>query len=207
MRNFLCVFMFVTLAFMGPASAKVWKIDYSKSHVTVTVKQAIPDPKSDDAAQEKTDKKIPKIKEWSLLEGEFKSFSANINFDPSYPAKSQIVSNIDVLSLGSDHEQLTALFPNAEWLDAKAFPKADFVSTKIEYGTAGTCFNVTGIATIKRTSKKVSFPFCLVTEGVYVHAKGTINLLRSDFLVGTGQWGSQDVYANDITINIDLLAN
>lgn len=176
----LCAALLITAT---PASAKTWVTDYAQSSITFAGKQS-----------------------GEAFEGKFKKFTTNIDFDPATPSKGKITASIDIASAFTGNGDIDGSLPQKEWFDGAQFPKAEFVSTSIAPGSTPSCFKAEGNLTIKGVAKPISLPFCMTTEGDHTRAKGEVNLSRSDFNIGSGQWAGENVVARGVTVKLDIAA-
>ena len=114
--------------------------------------------------------------------GSFKQFSGTIDLLNSDPAQSVVSISIDAGSITTDEPDLTKHLQTPDFFDVAKFPKASFVSTKIEPNTAnGATHSVTGNFDLHGIKKSISFPATIqVAPGsVSVNADFAIN--RKDF--------------------------
>ncbi len=93
---------------------------------------------------------------FSHYTAQFKTFDAKLKFDPKKPEASSVEAEIDPLSLALPtppagfFEEITG----DKWLDAKAFPKMTFKSTKVEV-TGENKARITGDFTLHGITKPV----------------------------------------------------
>ena len=138
--------------------------------------------------------------------GSFKQFSGQIDLDPNNIAASRVTIDIDTSSVVADDDQLTAHLKTPDFFDVAKFPKATFVSTRIEPGSGdpGTqTFNVTGNFDLHGVKKSISFPATIKVTPVNatVNAEFTIN--RKDFgLVYAGK--ADDLIRDGVVIKLNL---
>ena len=66
---------------------------------------------------------------YSWLYGRFNTFSGEFSFDKDKPATNKISMQVDVTSLDSNHEKRDLHLRSDDFLDAKKFATASFVST------------------------------------------------------------------------------
>jgi cytochrome b561/polyisoprenoid-binding protein YceI len=169
------------------AAAPQWDIDPAASKITFTGKVMNKD-----------------------FSGTFKSFTADIAFDPDKPDTSTIRADIDVTSIDSGDKERDGTTQTAEWFNPTAFPKAVFESTAIRKKDDGS-FEADGKLTIKETTKAVTLPFTL-TRAIADSGKeaavvsGSVMLDRSQFGLGTGEWTDQSTVANPVRVDIHLTA-
>jgi polyisoprenoid-binding protein YceI len=169
----------LSLAGAGLAHADV---DLSKSTVIATTKQM----------------NVP-------VDGKFRKFSAQLNFDPAKPTAGSANVSIDTGSydLGADDYNKQA--QGKEWFDSAAFPAATFVSSAIA-PTGGNQYRITGKLTIKGKSQTVVVPVVIGSQGATQTFDGSLPIKRSQFDVGTGEWKDTSVVADEVVIKFHLVA-
>ncbi|MEO6278546.1 YceI family protein [Roseateles sp.] len=133
------------------------------------------------------------------VDGTFKKFEAQLDFDPKKPEAGKIAFTVDLgsVSLGDpsfDHE-----LAGTPWFDTKRNGKATFVSTGIK-ATGPNKYDVAGKLTIKGAVRDVVVPITL-NGGV---AAGSVPIKRLDFKIGDGEWADTSVVANDVTVKFKL---
>ena len=70
-------------------------------------------------------------------QGSFTRFAGTLDFVPLYWAASRVTINIEMDSVVTDEDQLTAHLKTADFFDVAKYPKATFVSTKMEGNETG----------------------------------------------------------------------
>lgn len=139
------------------------------------------------------------------FEGSFSRWSARIDFDPAKPAAALVEVDIDMTSAKTGDAQKDQSLPSADWFDAKGFPKAHF-EAKGFTPKGGTAFEAPGTLTIRGMGKAVTLPFTLEIKDGQAHAKGRLDIVRSDFGVGQGEWKSGDMVALQVSVVFDVAA-
>jgi polyisoprenoid-binding protein YceI len=136
--------------------------------------------------------------------GSFKQFSGKIDLVPTHVENSRVAIDIDTSSVVTDEDQLTGHLKTPDFFDVARFPKATFVSTKIEPSTtAGATHTVTGNFELHGVKKTISFPanIQLAADSVSVSAEFSIN--RKDFgLVYPGK--ADDLIRDGVVIKLSL---
>lgn len=101
---------------------------------------------------------------YSWLTGRFNTFDGQFTWDEKAPNASKINIDIDTTSIDSNHAERDKHLRGEDFLNVKKYPKASFVSDKIEFSspTEGT---VTGTLTLHGVSKTISFPVEKLGEG------------------------------------------
>jgi polyisoprenoid-binding protein YceI len=136
--------------------------------------------------------------------GSFKQFSGQIDLVPNNIPDSRVRIDIDTSSVVADEDQLTGHLKTPDFFDVAKFPKATFVSTKIEPGSAGgDNYNVTGNFDLHGVKKSISFPATIkvTSDNVTVNAEFSIN--RKDFgIVYAGK--ADDLIRDGVVIKLNL---
>ncbi len=135
--------------------------------------------------------------------GSFKQFSGQIDLDSNNIPASRVTIDIETSSVVADDDQLTGHLKTPDFFDVAKFPKATFVSTKIEPGGGTQSFNVTGNFDLHGVKKSISFPATIkvTPDNVTVDAEFTIN--RKDFgIVYAGK--ADDLIRDGVVIKLNL---
>jgi polyisoprenoid-binding protein YceI len=114
--------------------------------------------------------------------GSFKQFNGTIDLINNSPEQSVVTINIDTGSVTTDEEQLTGHLKTPDFFDVAKYPRATFVSTKIEPSTAnGATHMITGNFDLHGVKKAISFPATIqvAPDNVSVNSEFSIN--RKDF--------------------------
>ena len=170
------------LASSLPAAAATWTVDMAKSRLGFTGSQS-----------------------GASFDGKFTRWDAQIDFDPANPAAGHALVTIDMSSAVTGDAQKDEALPQSDWFDTKTFPKAVFEAKSFR-STGGDAYEADGTLTIRGQGKKVVLPFTLDITGNQAHAKGRLNLIRTDFGVGQGSWKTADYVALEVAVTLDLTA-
>jgi polyisoprenoid-binding protein YceI len=114
--------------------------------------------------------------------GSFKRFSGTVDLLNSDPLQSVVSIAIETASIETDEPDLTKHLQTPDFFDVAKYPKANFVSTKIEPGAAnGATHSITGNFDLHGVKKSISFPATIQVSpaGLSVNAEFAIN--RKDF--------------------------
>jgi polyisoprenoid-binding protein YceI len=133
------------------------------------------------------------------VDGKFKKFDAQLDFDPKKPEAGKIAFTVDLGSVSLGDPSFDRELADATWFDTKRNGKATFVSTGIKTTGPGK-YDVAGKLTIKGASRDIVVPITL-NGGV---AAGSVPIKRLDFKVGDGEWADTSVVANDVTVKFKL---
>ncbi|MDO9604154.1 YceI family protein [Hydrogenophaga sp.] len=136
------------------------------------------------------------------VEGKFKTFSAQVAFDPAKLATSQIAFTVDTGSADISREA-NAELPKATWFNVAAFPKATFQSSSIKRLDA-TKFEVTGKLSIKGLSSDVVVPVTLAQNGATTTATGAFPIKRLAFRIGEKEWADTSMVADEVQVKFKI---
>ena len=165
-----------------PAAAAAWKLDAAKSRLGFSGTQT-----------------------GVAFKGHFTRFSTQIDFDPDHPETSHIVVVIDPASAVTGNTQRDGALPGEDWFDIARFPQAKFATTAVRK-TGANAYAAAGTLTLRGVTKPVILPFTLAITGTTAHARGRLNLMRTLFGVGQGDWSSGQWVALDVGVDVDIVA-
>jgi polyisoprenoid-binding protein YceI len=135
----------------------------------------------------------------------FKSWKADIDFDPADLAHARAAVTIDMASEASDEDEFDNGLRGVFGFEVSQFPTAQFLATHFTH-KSGNDYVATGTLTIRGVTKPVTLPFTLVISGKTARATGTAQIMRLDFNVGEGEWAGEKPVAHAVTVTIDLTA-
>lgn len=101
---------------------------------------------------------------YSWLLGRFNQFEGEFELDKDNIEKSKVNVTIDVASIDSNHPDRDKHLRGSDFLEVKKFPKATFVSTKVEK-TSDTTAKVTGDFTLKGVTKPLTLDVTYIGGG------------------------------------------
>lgn len=181
MKSFAYVLCALVLA--SPAEAAHWNVDYGRSSLGFTVNWA----------------KEP-------FSATFKSWKADIDFDPSDITHARTDVSIDPSSEKSDEPDFDEGLRGALGFDVKKFPAARFTAARFTH-KSGDNYVAEGTLTIRGVSKAITLPFVLAIKGDEAHMTGKAVVMRTDFGVGSGLWAKPEPVAHEVAVTIDLVAH
>jgi polyisoprenoid-binding protein YceI len=136
------------------------------------------------------------------VDGRFKSFSAQVAFDPAKLATSQIAFTVDTGSADISREANAELVKPL-WFNVAAFPKATFQSSSIRRIDA-TKFEVAGKLSIKGVSSDVVVPVALAQNGATTTATGAFPIKRLSFRIGEKEWADTSMVADEVQVKFKI---
>ena len=137
------------------------------------------------------------------VEGKFKLWAAQINFDPKKPEAGKIGFTIQTGSASFGSAETDAEVPKAPWFNVAKFPQASFQSSAIK-ALGGGKFEVQGSLLIKGASQPVVVPVSVIQAGTGSTATGSFVIKRLDFKIGEGEWADTSMVANDVQVKFKL---
>ena len=130
--------------------------------------------------------------------GEFKRFSARIEFDPDALAATRFEVEIDLASADSQNAERDELLRDSEFFDVGSQPSARFVAEGAEATADG--FLSGGTLTLKGHSRAVNFRFTFTPGESAATLDGEAILDRTDFAVGSGEWEDADTIDHRVKV-------
>jgi polyisoprenoid-binding protein YceI len=137
--------------------------------------------------------------------GQFRRWTAQIQFDPKALAASKVVATVDVGSAVSGDADRDQAMPTADWFAAGQYPKATFTTHGFK-DLGGGHYQAVGDLTLRGVSRPIVLPFTLNITGDTAHLNGAVALNRTAFGVGQGQWKTGDTVDTQVTVTLALTA-
>lgn len=137
--------------------------------------------------------------------GAFKSFTAEIRFDPAAPEKTRITATIKSKSVSTGTSEIDDALSGKEWFDAKQFPDAIFKSERAEK-TADGAYRLSGTLTLKGRPQPSSVPFKLTVTDGRARAEGEAVVDRLAFGIGPEGPIEGTVVAREVRMRIIIEA-
>jgi polyisoprenoid-binding protein YceI len=183
MRRLLFSLPLLAVAAAPAFAAQHWNVDYAKSRLGFAVS-------------------------WGgePFKAVFRSWKANIDFDPADLVHSHAEITVNVASEGSSDLVTDDGLKGNEGFQVSQFPTALFRTTGFTH-RGGNNYVAAGTLSIKGVSRNITLPFTLTLTGNNAHVVGQAQVMRTDFNVGTGDWAKADPVAHEVTVNIDVTAS
>lgn len=137
--------------------------------------------------------------------GGFTAYDAKITLDPDDLASASVVLEIDVKSAATGENQIDSAMPSTDWFAVSEFPNATFTSSTIRH-KGGNAYEMDGTLKLRGIEKNLTIPFTLDINGTAATAKGEVDLIRTDFGVGQGQFASTDQIAGAVKVVFEFNA-
>lgn len=140
------------------------------------------------------------------MDGRFRRFSSELQFDPAQPAAAKVAIDVDLASIDTGTPELDTEAAGKDWFHLESFPTARFVATGVR-PLGGDRYSVAGRLTVKGRSKDVVVPATFTTAGNTGVFAGQFTIRRGDFAIGEGAWSAFDIVANDVTVKFRITAS
>ena len=137
------------------------------------------------------------------VDGQFKQFSAKVNFDAAKPQASLADITIQTASIALPTADANNQAKQKDWFNVAQFPTARFVSTSIKPLATGR-FQVAGKLTIKGITRDVSTAFTTKNEGGVTVVDGVLPISRLAYKIGEGEWADTDTVADTVQIKFHV---
>ena len=141
----------------------------------------------------------------SALTGGFKTWTADIHFDPAALGRSSVKVTVDLATVSTDYYEAGEKLPNDSWFDVAKFPQAIFAANRFE-SLGGDNYRASGTLSIKGISQPVTFPFRLTMDGDQASMSAEIKLDRTQFGLGTDEYKGTDVIPAEVAVDVKLTA-
>jgi polyisoprenoid-binding protein YceI len=136
--------------------------------------------------------------------GSFKQFNGTIDLLNSDPVQSLFSIAIDTASVQTDEPDLTKHLQTPDFFDVAKFPKANFVSTKIEpSASSGATHSITGNFDLHGIKKSISFPATIQVTPTSVTVSAEFAINRKDFNL-TYPGKADDLIKDGVVIKLSL---
>lgn len=145
----------------------------------------------------------------SEVDGRFKDFGGEINFDPKAPTRTSINFTVQAKSVSTDNDKRDEHLRGADFFDVEKYPTLTFRSTRVSalgedrYSVTGdlTAHGVTRPVTVQATIKG---PVDTSKDGkLSIAFRTTFKINRIDFKIGDGwKGGSDSVVSHDVFVTI-----
>ncbi len=133
------------------------------------------------------------------VSGSFARWDAAIAFDPDRLAQSSIKASIDLASVNSGDSERDDMLGGADFFATSAHPRASFVADDIRAKGDGR-YEARGMLNIKGQAQPMRVAFTLNIKGDNATAKGTAQIDRRKFSIGTGQFAGDDTVSHAVGV-------
>jgi polyisoprenoid-binding protein YceI len=139
------------------------------------------------------------------VEGRFRKWKANVDFQPTDLRKSKAEFEIDLASIDLASEESETEVRRPTWFDTAKYPVATFHSTAMK-DLGGDRYEVAGKLMVKGTVKDETIPIEVKKDATGNSvATGEFTIKRGDFNIGNGQWADPSVVADEVLVRVRMV--
>lgn len=140
------------------------------------------------------------------VKGAFKTWTADIRFDPADLAASRVAVEIETGSADTAYADRDAEIKKADWFAIATFPTARFTAETFRH-VDGDAYEADGLLSIKGVDKPLTLPFTLSIDGDLAKMTAEVPVSRLAFNVGEGQWRTTKFIKDDVVVEIEVNAS
>lgn len=137
------------------------------------------------------------------VQGRFRSFDAQVEFDPRQPDAAHVTLRIDLASTAIGTAETEAELAKPGWFDTRRFPQASFTSTTVKAAGPGR-FEMAGKLALKGNTRELVVPVSLQRSGDITIASGSFPIRRLDYKIGDGDWSDPSLVADEVQVKFRL---
>lgn len=144
--------------------------------------------------------------EGAAFDGHFDRWSADIRFDPKNLASARVTVQVETGSVVTGDSGRDQSAQGNDWFAVAMFPKATFVSHTIKDLGSGH-YEADGELTLRDKTLPLVLPFTLTFKGDEADMHSEVDLDRSLWSFGTGEYGGADIVPLKVDLKIDVVAH
>ena len=137
--------------------------------------------------------------------GVFSSFSGTGQFDASNPAAAKLELKIETASIDLYDTLASGFAQSAEWFDSKNHPHVIYRLYSLKPLDGGR-YEARGQLTIRGEERPITSEIELKIDDATAKAKGSLVIVRSDYLLGVGPSAAFVEVSPEVTVRFDLQA-
>lgn len=143
------------------------------------------------------------------VKGVFKTFTADLRFDPADLAASRVTVDVDVTSVDTAYADRDSTLKTETWFNAGSFPKAVYTASAFE-ATGLNAYRAKGELSLAGVTRPLDllFTLAITPEGTakVARVQGETTLNRLEFGIGKGEWADTKLIADPVKVSFDLTA-
>ena len=139
------------------------------------------------------------------VEGGFRRFTGQLNFDPAHPEIARARIEVELASVDAGSAEANDEVVGKDWFFVRQFPIARFDIRRVKALGNGQ-YEVQGTLTIKNVTQDMVTKASFHEEAGLGIFTGSFILKRLAFGIGEGAWGDPGVVADDVKVNFVLAA-
>lgn len=138
------------------------------------------------------------------VEGRFRRFAADLDFDPARAANARGRIEIELTSIDTGSNEADEEVKGKDWFDIKRFPRARFEIAGIR-PLGDNRYEIRGPLALRDVRRDIVVTANLREEAGRAVFGGRFILKRLDFNIGGGAWGDPDTVANEVEVKFILV--
>ena len=139
------------------------------------------------------------------FEGEWLSWSAELQFSPSDLASSAFDVTVHTADVTTNDQERDEVLSDPEWFDPYEYPEAYYRAASFTANDDGS-FNANGNLIIKGTSLPVVLKFTVEQQNEHHVLLGHAEFLRLDIGVGVGEWEDTSWVSDEVSVDVRVEA-
>lgn len=139
------------------------------------------------------------------IQGGFKRFTSQMQFDPARPEAARAQIEIDLASIDAGSPEADDESAGKLWFNRSAYPKAVFVSSQVR-ALGANRYELRGTLTLKGRSREMAVPVTYTPGKTAATFDGSFILRRLDFGIGEGMWADVATVANEVRVTFRIAA-
>jgi polyisoprenoid-binding protein YceI len=160
------------------------------------------------AADWAMDKKVSKLQfvvqyEGTPIVGEFRQFETGLRFDPRHPEQGHLHVTVSVASADMKSADINSAIRATEWFDAAQFPRGKFDSGRITRDRPN-AYIARGTLSLKGVGHAITVPFTWQEKDGFATMTGHLDLKRTAFKIGTGEWADDSTIGLEVEVRFDV---
>jgi polyisoprenoid-binding protein YceI len=141
--------------------------------------------------------------EGAEAEGVFRRFTVTLDPDALQTGLGKLTVRIEVASADMSSGELNEAIAEPDWFDFAGAPVAEYRSTEIEAAGQG-WYRARGELRLKCTTRPVEVLFDWRRTDRHAYLRGTKQLRRGDFCIGSGDWAGDDSIGQAVRVEFDV---
>lgn len=140
------------------------------------------------------------------FEGEFKTWQAQIVFDPANLATASVIVTIETASAATGDAYYDSTLKQADWFDSAKTPQAIF-KTKTIRALGGDKYEADGELSLHGVTKPLVLPFTLEIKDGRAEMESELTINRLDYKIGESSDSKAEWVSNPIDLDIEVKAS
>jgi len=141
--------------------------------------------------------------EGTPIVGELRQFDTRLRFDPRHPRQGHLRVTVSVASADMNSADINSAIRGTAWLDVAQFPRGVFDSDRITRDKRN-AYIARGTLSLKGVERAIAVPFAWQEGDGSATMTGHLDLERTVFRIGTGEWSDGSTIALEVEVRFDV---